>query len=239
LKLKFIRNDDKFSILGNTLVTKIKVKELFLTIRRVTLDPMEDTKIISDLEKGPAAYPIDQSKIKTFTIPAQLKNHNISQIFRGQLPRSLIIGFVDMEAFDGAVNKNPFVFEHFKLNYFNLFINGAPVLPTVLQPDFVNKKAIREYRWFIDNIDILHSNESNGISFEDYISNSCFFAFDFTPDLCNSFHDHGAKAGVIDLHVGFHEALTKNITCICYASFKEVITINKNRQVSLSMNGLL
>ena len=239
MKLKFIRNDDKFSLLGNTQLTKIKVNELFLSIRRITLDPVEDAKINSDLEKGPAAYPIDQSRIKTFTIPSGLRNHNISQIFRGQLPRSLIIGFVDTTAYDGAINKNPFVFEPFNLNYFNLFINGAPVLPTVLQPDFTTKKAIREYRWFIDNIDILHSNESNGISFEDYCSNSCFFAFDFTPDLCNSFHDHGAKAGVLDLHVGFSEPLTKNITCIVYASFKEVITINKNKQVSLTMNGLV
>ncbi len=239
IKLKFIRNDDKFSLLGNTLVTKIKVNELFLSIRRVTLDPVEDAKINSDLEKGPAAYPIDQSRIKTFTIPSGLRNHNISQIFRGQLPRSLIIGFVDTAAYDGAINKNPFVFEHNKLNYFNLFVNGAPVLPTVLQPDFTTKKAIREYRWFIDNIDILHSNESNGISFEDYCSNSCFFAFDFTPDLCNSFHDHGAKAGVIDLHVGFAEQLPKNITCVVYGSFKEVITINKNKQVTLTMNGLV
>lgn len=239
IKLKFIRNDDKFSLLGNTQVTKIKVNELFLSIRRVTLDPVEDAKINSDLEKGPAAYPIDQSRIKTFTIPSGLRNHNISQIFRGQLPRSLIIGFVDTAAYDGAINKNPFVFEHNKLNYFNLFVNGAPVLPTVLQPDFTTKKAIREYRWFIDNIDILHSNESNGISFEDYCSNSCFFAFDFTPDLCNSFHDHGAKAGVIDLHVGFAEQLPKNITCIVYGSFKEVITINKNKQVTLTMNGLV
>ena len=239
IKLKFIRNDDKFSLLGNTQVTKIKVNELFLSIRRVTLDPVEDAKINSDLEKGPAAYPIDQSRIKTFTIPSGLRNHNISQIFRGQLPRSLIIGFVDTAAYDGAINKNPFVFEHNKLNYFNLFVNGAPVLPTVLQPDFTTKKAIREYRWFIDNIDILHSNESNGISFEDYCSNSCFFAFDFTPDLCNSFHDHGAKAGVIDLHVGFAEQLPKNITCVVYGSFKEVITINKNKQVTLTMNGLV
>ena len=239
VKLKFIRNDDKFSLLGNTQVTKIKVNELFLSIRRVTLDPVEDAKINSDLEKGPAAYPIDQSRIKTFTIPSGLRNHNISQIFRGQLPRSLIIGFVDTAAYDGAINKNPFVFEHNKLNYFNLFVNGAPVLPTVLQPDFTTKKAIREYRWFIDNIDILHSNESNGISFEDYCSNSCFFAFDFTPDLCNSFHDHGAKAGVIDLHVGFAEQLPKNITCVVYGSFKEVITINKNKQVTLTMNGLV
>ena len=239
IKLKFIRNDDKFSLLGNTQVTKIKVNELFLSIRRVTIDPVEDAKINSDLEKGPAAYPIDQSRIKTFTIPSGLRNHNISQIFRGQLPRSLIIGFVDTAAYDGAINKNPFVFEHNKLNYFNLFVNGAPVLPTVLQPDFTTKKAIREYRWFIDNIDILHSNESNGISFEDYCSNSCFFAFDFTPDLCNSFHDHGAKAGVIDLHVGFAEQLPKNITCIVYGSFKEVITINKNKQVTLTMNGLV
>jgi hypothetical protein len=239
IKLKFIRNDDKFSLLGNTQVTKIKVNELFLSIRRVTLDPVEDAKINSDLEKGPAAYPIDQSRIKTFTIPSGLRNHNISQIFRGQLPRSLIIGFVDTAAYDGAINKNPFVFEHNKLNYFNLFVNGAPVLPTVLQPDFTTKKAIREYRWFIDNIDILHSNESNGISFEDYCSNSCFFAFDFTPDLCNSFHDHGAKAGVIDLHVGYAEQLPKNITCVVYGSFKEVITINKNKQVTLTMNGLV
>ncbi len=33
IKLKFIRNDDKFSLLGNTQVTKIKVNELFLSRR--------------------------------------------------------------------------------------------------------------------------------------------------------------------------------------------------------------
>jgi hypothetical protein len=212
---------------------------LFLTIRRVTLDPLQDAQINADLNKGPCAYPITQSKIKTYTISSGLRNHNISQIFRGQLPRQVIIGFVDTKAYDGDIAANPFVFEHFKLNYFNLFVNGAPVLPTVLQPDFTAKKAIREYRWFIDNIDILHSNESNGITFEDYVSNSCFFAFDFTPDLCNSFHDHGVKQGVLDLHVGFQDALTKNVTCIVYASFKEIIAINRDKQVSLSMNGRL
>ena len=93
---------------------------------------------------------------------------------------------------------------------------------------------MREYRWFLDNIGIAHDNETNGITPEEWAANSCFWAFDLTPDLCNSFHLHPTETGYIDLDIAFKEALPKNIEMICYASFNEAILIDKERNVTMT-----
>ena len=120
IKLKFIRNSDNFSLLGDTLQAKIKFHELKLMIRRVTVEPTIASKIEDAINKTPAIYPITQSKIKTFLIPKDVRQERISNIFRGVLPRSIIVGFVTTDAANGAINANPFKFEHFNLNHFQM-----------------------------------------------------------------------------------------------------------------------
>lgn len=236
IKLKFIRNDDTFSLLGANRSAVIKIKNLNLTVRRITLDQNIHDAIEKRLEKSPAQYPIVQSKIKTFLINSGIGNITIPNIIRGTLPRSLIFGFVDSKAFDGNVDANPFCFSNMGIKYFNLKINGEPVVGNVFQPDFETSKCIREYRWFMDNCGILHENETNGITFEEFKSNTCFWVFDLSPDLCNSFHRHESNTGYIDLDIAFKANLTNNITMIAYSSFNELVLIDKERNVILKQD---
>lgn len=233
LKLRFVRNDDAFSILGTTLVTKIKIHKLHLTVRRIKLDPIVSAGFEKTLLTTPAVYPIANSKIKTYTLATGIQSERISQIFRGTLPRQVIVGFVDSKGADGNVNANPFKFEQFGINYFNCYINGEPLLPRAFQPDVTNKNFWREYRWFLDNTGCLLSNPTHGISYEQFKTNSHFFVFDMSPDLCNSFHIHQPISGTFDLQVAFNAALTKNITAIIYATFDEKVIIDKDGEVTL------
>ena len=231
LKLRLVRNDDSFSLLGATQTTKIKIHKLHLTVRRIKLDPTIAMGFEKTLATQPAMYPIANSKIKTYTISSGMQSERISQIFRGNLPRQIIIGFVDSKGADGNISANPFTFEHFQNNYFNCYINGEPLVPRAFQPDPTNKNFWREYRWFLDNTACLLSNQTHDITYEEYISNSFFYVFDLSPDLCNSFHIHQQMAGTFDLQVAFKNALTKNITAIIYATFDEKVLIDKDGEV--------
>ena len=233
VKLKFIRNDDTFSLIEDTAVAKIKLNNLRLKVRRITLAPEVSSKVESLLNSDTAKYPICASKIKTWLINSGTKSTVISQMVRGKLPRSFILGFINAKSVDSNIAKNPFVFEHFKLNYLNVQVNAEPINNPVLQPNYATENYTREYAWFLDNLG-LHQNLTIGITKEDFKHNSCFYPFDLSPDLNNNITLHGIESGTIDAHIGFETALTENIYLMMIASYDEIISIDKNRNVTIS-----
>ena len=233
VKLKFIRNSDKFSIIGEAAKEyKIKVHKLQLQVRKIKIDPGYQQTLESTLATTPALYNVTQSKIKTFNIPTGTTSLDIPNVIQGNLPRSVHIGFVSNDAFNGTIGTNPYVFGHQNINYFNIKVNGIPVCPTPFQPNFALKGgAIREYRWFMDNCGIQHENETNGITYDDFVSNTAIWNFDLTPDLCNSFHLHETKTGSMDVTLGFSAAPTKPLYMIVYSCYNSAIAIDADRNV--------
>jgi hypothetical protein len=233
LKLRFIRNEDSFSLLGAEKQAKIKINNLKLSVRRISTDPQITDAIEQKLSSTPAIYPVTNSKIKTYIISSGRQSERISQIFRGKLPRQIIIGFVDSRGVDGNITKNPFKFENFGINYFQAYINGEPIRPQAFQPDFENSNYVTEYRWMLDNLGCYDSKNPLDVSYKEFGTNSTFFAYDLSPELCNLYHQHGNQSGVFDFDVGFKTALASNITAIIYGSFHEVVMIDKNRNVTV------
>lgn len=233
IKIKLIRADDSFSIISDV-DAKIVISKLVLRIRRITADPTILGGIETKLNAGSTlVYPIVKSVIKSHLINAGTQNTMLPQVIRGRLPRSFNISFVSAKAYDSNRACNPFCFQNFTCNYLNILVNGEPLNPTVFQPDFSTENYIREYRWFLDNIG-LGSSLTNSISKEEFKDNSFFMPFDMTPDLCNSFYLRGNESGTIDINLGFKTALTENIYCLLFASYDEVISIDKNRNITIS-----
>lgn len=234
LKLKLIRNDDSFAFIGDGAKTfKVCVRNIKLAIRKIKIDSSYQQSLENQLASQAAIYNLTQSKIKTFNIPTGSKSIEMPNIIQGNLPRSVHIGFVSSDGFNGVINANPFNFANHGVNYFNIKVNGVPVCPTPFQPDFESGSAVREYRWFLDNCGIQHENETNGISFKEYCNNTCLWNFDLTPDLCNSFHLHETKTGSMDVTVGFKTELAKPIYMIVYACYNSAIAIDSDRNVKV------
>lgn len=233
MKLKFIRNNDNFSIIASAAGPKIKVNNLELSARKIVVDPIVSHAIENKLSTTPVCYPIANSKIKTFLLNANTQSQHVAQIFRGKLPRSFIMCMVPAKAYDGDIASNPFVFKHFDLNYFNVFINGDPVHPKAIQPKWDDGSCLKQYSWMLDNIG-LHQNASNAITFEAFKSNSVFFPYDLSADLCNAYIQHGISNGTIDVSLAFKEPLPSNVMLIFYATFDEAIVIDKARNVILA-----
>lgn len=232
MKLKLCRSKDEMSILGSSLQTKINIHELKLKTRRITVDSRIVDEHESKLNTSPMLMPITQSTITNVLLNKGNQTYRLSRILSGKIPRSIIIGFLKSTAFDGSVSDNKFKFQHFGLNYLQLYVGGEPLLPEAFKPDFTDGICIKEYRSFLDNIGIAHENETNGITLEDFKSNSCFFAFDLSPDLCNGFCGHGYQHGTVDISLGFKAALEDNVSVVVYSSTSEILAIDKERNVS-------
>lgn len=233
IKIKLIKNDDKFLLMSATDTWKLTIKNLRIVTKKLTIHPAIVDKHKEIIQKQPAIYPIAQSKIKTYTINQGISSTNLPGIFRGKLPRSIIIGFVKSDGFNGSFNTNPFLFKDFGLSYLGLIVNGTPVPARVFQPDFEKGKCIREYRHLLDNVGIYHENESNMITFDAFKSNTALFCFDLSPDHCNSYHHHIDQSGFVNLDLQFKAGLAQNTTVIVFATFNETVKIDAAGQVFL------
>jgi hypothetical protein len=119
VNIKFNRNSDSFSffnVKGNIKSYSIKISDLILSVRRVELHPdvlRANEKLFKSNKL--AVLPMDRNQIKTFVLPSGIGSQTLPSVIRGQLPRSVIIGIVLGEAFNGSQFHNPFNFQNCNL----------------------------------------------------------------------------------------------------------------------------
>ncbi|KAK3910265.1 hypothetical protein KUF71_004139 [Frankliniella fusca] len=108
LRLKLTRSRDAFALMCTKGTEKIKLLDVKLFIRRVTISPSVLLAHAQALEKSPAKYRVNRVDIKTVTIAQGMHSKTIDNLFLNQLPQRVIIGFVDNRAFNGDYARNPF-----------------------------------------------------------------------------------------------------------------------------------
>ena len=128
-------------------------------------------------------------------------------------------------------DKNPFNFQHFNLNRFNLFKNRQCVFPKPFQPDFDTDNFIDLYRHLYDSIGFGISDHSCGITKEVFKAGRCFLTTDLTPDRCNGYHIHPDESGKLDAEFSFKSAHDHPIYLLSYTIFNSGIKIEEKGQV--------
>ncbi|XP_030418084.1 uncharacterized protein F54H12.2-like [Gopherus evgoodei] len=83
--------------------------------------------------------------MRVISIPAGSRLSNQGNLFLGQLPKMLALGFVDNDAFSGSYAKNSFHFKHYDINFVALYVDGEQIPTKPLQPDFEAGHFVIEY----------------------------------------------------------------------------------------------
>jgi hypothetical protein len=94
-------------------------------MRRLKVSPELAVAQAKVLMTTTAKYPINWTKIKSFTVPAGLQSFSLHNVVIGQTPGRVIFGFVKYSALNGEYKRNPVNFEHFKLVYLGLIKDGV------------------------------------------------------------------------------------------------------------------
>ena len=228
IKMRFVRSKNAFCLMGEG---KVKIKDIGLFVRKAKLNPTVQVGHMRALERTTAKYPIRRVETKVFSVPKGNQTINQENLFLGQLPKRLVIGFVENDAFNGNQAKNPFHFQHFDLEFLALYADGKQIPSKPLQPKFGEGQYMRSYTSLFTATGLMGENQGNGISRDEYANGYTLFAFDLTPDSDDSGHFHVVKTGNLRLELHFSTQLARAINVIVYAEFDNVIEIDKARNV--------
>jgi len=151
-------------------------------------------------------------------------------VFLGQLPKRLIVGFVDNDSYNGSFQKKnsissttnqlPFVDEGRRTDLFKSAANGLG-----------NKKFVRSYLSLFTETNQYYTDERLSISRSDYGGRHTLFAFDLTPDLGSAADQWElVKHGNLRVEVRSGKALT-TINAIVYAEFENLLEISATKNI--------
>lgn len=233
-KLTLNRSKDEFSLMG-VVGTKnyiVYVEKAILFLRKVKLAPsIMDSHIIS-LQSQNALYPIRRVVVKMHLIPNNIESYLIDNVFTGKMPRRVVIGLVEHAAVNGNYKLNPFNFQHFNLASLKLLIAGH-ALPyrDGIELDYDKDNYIRGYNTLFKGVNGSTYENGNDISYADYAGGYALYAFNLTPDQCDSEHFSLAKTGDVEIELKFREATKKPLTAVIYLEFDNMIQITNLRQV--------
>ncbi|XP_011171246.1 uncharacterized protein F54H12.2-like [Solenopsis invicta] len=185
VRMRLVRSKDSFSLMENNSLSKICILDASLLVRRAKISPGVLLAHARMLSKTTAKYPLTRVEVKTFTIHSGLVGESIDNVILGQLPKQIIVGFVDNKAFNGDRKLNPFNFKNYGMNFLSLYVDGMQIPSRPLQLNFLIDEPlyIEAYHTLFSGTGIHFLNEGSSISRDDYSNGYCFFEFDLTPDL--------------------------------------------------------
>ena len=233
LRFEIERNSDAFALLsdvGDDVTFEFEIKDSTIEFDKMIPTPEYLNHFETNILQEPLIYSYDKSQIHYFPYTANVNDLSIYSMFHtDKLPSYLVFGLVDNDAFDGSVSKNPYNFQHFNLKEFYLLVNGISVPTQPVKLDITSMDYHQTYvNEFLDKLKLKNSNDSIGISADDWINGSFFWIVDLNVDKCCNFHEHNSKGGTIHLKLQTKTALPKTTRLIVYSTSRERMSIDHN-----------
>ena len=233
LRFEIERNSDAFALLsdvGDDATFEFEMKDSTIEFDKMIPTPDYLNHFEKNILQEPLIYSYDKSQIHYFPYPANVNDLSIYSMFHtDKLPSYLVFGLVDNDAFDGSVSKNPYNFKHFDLKEFYLLVNGNSVPTQPVKMDITSMDYHHMYvNEFLDKLKLKNSNDSIGISADDWTKGSFFWIADLNVDKCCNFHEHNSKGGTIHLKMQTKTALPNTTRLIVYSSSRERMSIDHN-----------
>ena len=254
LKVVLNRSTDSFSLMeiGNKsdpIEPKVHLTDVVLKIRKVKVDQAVSDGVERMLKQTPALYPIRRVECKILTIPEQLPNIRQDNIFSGIIPKSFVFGLVHVDAYNGTYGTNPYNFQHFGVTNVSLTANGQEIpfkQLTLKYPKDPNGEVDpatdseldfdEAYNTLFSGTGKIYSNAGLDITREDYPGGYALYAFDLTPDMCNSTdYFNTVQRGSLTLALTLAKQ-THAIGMVCYGDFENVIRIDAERNAIYDMS---
>ena len=177
----------------------------------------------------PALYPVDHVECQYLTLGTGIQSYMKDDLFRGQIPKMLILAMVLTDAYNGAYGKNPFNFQHFNLSFLELKIDGKSIPFQPFKPDFGKKHALREYMSLYQSLN--RASTTLPFTYDQYLAGGyVLFALNLTPDL-SGLPQHPRQTANLRLNMEFSTPLTSNVTVVLLAVFDGLVFMNVNGQV--------
>ena len=233
LKIELHRNSDPFVLqCFENVDLKLEILKIKLYLRKVEILDSVNMAIESVLKTSTVKYPIRRVVMTNIQVSNPATEAPHQTLFSGQLPRRIVFGCIEGDAYRGTYKKSPFVFKNFGIRDVRVICAGQTFPMQPLNVDFKNNLYINAYNQLFEALDLARDNKGNCINREDFKSTHCLFAFDLTPDEDDNGHWDLIKEGTTSIDIKFSEKLPDSgIQIIVYAEFDNLLLIDKDRNV--------
>jgi hypothetical protein len=137
VRLRFNRSRPQFYMMTDAGSSgKVVLQSMVLWVRKVKPTPTIINLINQQLSTQMAKYPLIRVEVKTFTIPSGTQSKITDHLFQGQMPKLIVLGFVENSAFNGDHGKNQFHFQNQQVKKLEISINGEMI--ETLEPNFTD-----------------------------------------------------------------------------------------------------
>ena len=232
LRFDIERNSDPFTLLsdiGNDTTFEFDIKDTTIEFDKLIPTPEYHRHFENRLAKKRLIYNYDRCHIQTYNFSQGINDLSITSLFHtDKLPSYFVFGLVSDDAFNGKMAKNPFKFHAYDLKEMYLLVNGISVPTQPIKMDvnsmdyhhvFVNE--------FLDKLKLKNSNESIGLTADDWIGGNFLWVADLNVDKCSNFHEHRSHPGTIHLKMQTKTSIPENVRLIVYSSSRERLSIDQ------------
>ncbi|XP_055999297.1 uncharacterized protein F54H12.2-like [Ostrea edulis] len=235
VRLRFNRTRPQFYMMTDAGSSgKVAIQSMVLWVRKVKPTPTIINLINQQLSTQTAKYPLRRVEVKTFTIPTGTQSKITDHLFQGQMPKLILLGFVENAAFNGDDAKNPFNFQNQKIKKLEVSINGDMMETRPLEPNFTADQYLRSYLSLYKGLGKLGPDWAPDITLEEYKNGYTLWCMDFTKDQeAQTDKFHLIQTGNLRVEVQFTDSIATTLNCVVYAVFDNLLEINKQREVSI------
>ena len=235
LQLELHRNSDKFVLMAfgeNVPAYKLEIIDMIWYVKCVRVASSVHLGIEAALQRMPAKYPLRRVAMSKLHISPGRKTVPTTSVFDGQIPRRVVLGFVESDAYFGDYKKSPFVFGHNNVREISVHAGGQVFPRNPLKMDFKNSQFVRAYLALFETLGMSDENKSNWVSMKDYKNALCLFAFDLTPIDSDAAHWELIREGTTTVHCEFADSVVEpGLEMIVYAEFDNVCMVDRFRSV--------
>ena len=213
---------------------KLVLRDMLLYIRKVKLTPPMATALAEAMRLKPVQYAISRAMVKTFQISKGLSVINRENLTMGQLPRSVVVGVCDSDAYLGNPHKTPLSFKAKGANFVSLYCDSEPIPSVPFTPNFTENDAAREYLSLFHIAGTFGGNQGNCLTYSDYIAGGyVLYCFDLTKDeSAAANYNAPLKQANLSLKMQFNtDGINQTCTVIVYMVFDNTIYIDHHRNV--------
>lgn len=232
IMIRLIRSEPQFALMGEGGAFKINIKSATLHLCKVKVSKETALAHEAALREGTAKYPIRRTVTKTYTISAGDNQISKDDVFLGEKPEVVLIALVDAGAYSGDLSKNPFNFEHNKINHLNILVDGVPHPAKELLPDFENNRYLDAYHTLFSGNGTAFKNMGNCISREEYKNGYTIFQRDLSSD--QSGYDYiksENSSGNVRIDIKFAAGLPASKILLVMGIHLNTVEIDRNREV--------
>ena len=252
LQLKLTPSSDEFRLLcGQTTEVggnikkkfKLKVRNAILKVSYVTISDSLYVGIENQWKKDKAKFPYWKTCVKSYIWDQHVSDNTYHNVFQGDIPNVLYMAFTRNSTYAGAIDEDPFYFEHFGVREISLSVNGQLFNSNPLKLNFINKDEeysyVEAFSQIHQNLKAWNKNTGNGIGRDEFLNGNAFFVFDFETHLKKDLMTFPPiKKGSLSVRITFPAGGPRHeLTVLFVARFRSMFGITHGRQVEVVVQG--